>query len=531
MLGTTLAGRYRIVRLLGRGGMGSVYEAADTTSGSRVAVKLVTAEVLEDAVLIGRFSREARAAMAIETPHVARVVDAGQDQAQRMPFLVMEYLQGEDLRALLRRVGPLPPDTALRIAAQAASGLVAAHARRIIHRDIKPANLFVAEGAAGERTVKIVDFGIAKLQPDPGQRSSEITNLTRTGSMLGSPLFMSPEQARGYRDIDERADVWSLGVVLFQALSGRTPHPGDTPLGDLIVAICTEPPPPIQSIAPWVPPEAALIVQRALQLDPAERFQSAKEMEAALLRLLPGGAALHERMLRPLTDEERAYVAPVATPPSAPGWQTLAGIKSSPGPGSLPPPGAPDQASSLAGLGTAAAPAPRSRRVAAIAIGAALALCAGGAGLYLRSRAAPGADAGIAGASTASAASQAAQDRTVRLAVLPRDAEIEIDGAKAEAVDGIVELRGALGSIHRVRVRAGDAAVVRDVVISESGAMPPAVEAAPGAAPSASAADTPPSAPSASAPAPSQRPAPVSHGPEPATSAAPKPSGTIWLKR
>src|SRR5262249_24458096 len=154
--------------------------------------------------------------------------DAGTDAETCLPFLVMEYLEGEDVQHLIKRLGPLSPDLALRIVAQACLGLDRAHEARIIHRDIKPANFFLAKAGfdthPAQRVVKLLDFGIAKIAPDPSYDSGETAGLTRTGSMLGSPLYMSPEQARGHKDIDRRADVWSMGVVLYQALTGRTPH-------------------------------------------------------------------------------------------------------------------------------------------------------------------------------------------------------------------------------------------------------------------------------------------------------------------
>jgi serine/threonine-protein kinase len=303
-----IGGRYRIHRRLGQGGMGAVYEATDEHTGQRVAVKVVTAQVAKNELLLGRFEREVRAARGLETPHVVRFLDAGRDPASGLPFLVMEVLEGEDVARVFKRTGPMRPDLAMRIVGQACLGLEAAHAQRIVHRDIKPANLFLTRSAGGERTVKILDFGIAKLAPDMSVagEAGEATGLTQTGSMLGSPLYMSPEQARGHKNIDGRADIWSLGVVLYAALAGRTPHQDNDALGDLIIAICTEPAPPVTHLAPWVPPEVAAIVHRALSLDPAGRFQTAAELRAALGALLPGGFAIREDMLVGVPEAERA---------------------------------------------------------------------------------------------------------------------------------------------------------------------------------------------------------------------------------
>ncbi|MDC0744041.1 serine/threonine-protein kinase [Polyangium mundeleinium] len=317
-----IGGRYRIERRLGAGGMGAVYEATDTQGGARVAVKVVTAEVARNELLLSRFEREVRAARALSTPHVVRAIDAGRDGDEGLPFLVMEVLEGEDVRAVLKRLGPVRPDLAVRIVAQACRGLEVAHAQGIVHRDVKPANLFLTSGPQpGERTVKILDFGIAKLAPDPESmaQAGELTSLTQTGSMLGSPLYMAPEQARGHKHIDGRADLWSLGVVLYQALTGVTPHRDSGALGDLIIAICTEPAERVERLAPWVPPAVAAVVHRALDLDPTQRFQSAAEMHAALVALLPPGeanAGIHERMLVPLPEPERARLSAPPRPPS-----------------------------------------------------------------------------------------------------------------------------------------------------------------------------------------------------------------------
>src|SRR6185436_3877941 len=196
MLGTTIDGRYRIDRLLGSGGMGAVYEAENLGTGRRVAVKmLLRGEIAHDPMMLGRFQREARAAGAIDTQHITQVFDTGIDPAGDVPYLVMEYLDGEDIQRLLRRLGPIHPDLALRVVAQACLGLQKAHDANIIHRDIKPANLFLARRDAGERVVKILDFGIAKRTDQAD--NLEDAGLTGTGTVLGSPLYMSPEQAQG----------------------------------------------------------------------------------------------------------------------------------------------------------------------------------------------------------------------------------------------------------------------------------------------------------------------------------------------
>src|SRR4051794_6908329 len=197
--------------------MGSVYEAEHTATGRRVAVKVITAaDLTRDSTVVTRFQREARAAGAIDTQHITQVLDAGVDSADGRPFLVMEYMTGEDLQHVIKRIGPLSPDVALRVVAQACLGLQKAHEAHVVHRDIKPANLFLAKRDAGEIIVKLLDFGIAKVKMEQAQGNADDAGLTKTGSMIGSPLYMSPEQARGdVKNIDHRTDIWSMGIVLY----------------------------------------------------------------------------------------------------------------------------------------------------------------------------------------------------------------------------------------------------------------------------------------------------------------------------
>ncbi len=318
MIGQTLAGQYEIVRQLGSGGMGAVYEAR-SKSDERVAIKVIsTGDIAKDKALVGRFHREAKAATGIDTDHIVRVLATGTDEANDQPFMVMEYLVGEDLHHLFHRLGPLVPELAMRIIAQAAVGLGKAHDAHVVHRDIKPANIYLAEWPGQQRIVKLLDFGIAKIKMDKAN-ATDTTGLTRTGSMLGSPLYMSPEQARGSKSIDHRADIWSLGIVFYQALTGKTPNQDIDALGELIIAICSEPPRPVQELAPWVPPEVAQILHKTLRFDPAERYQTAQELYEALAPLLPGGVGIGEAMLTPMTAEARAVKAERASiPPGSP---------------------------------------------------------------------------------------------------------------------------------------------------------------------------------------------------------------------
>ncbi|WP_437951452.1 cytochrome c peroxidase [Sorangium sp. So ce296] len=308
LINTTLDQRYLILGLLGEGGMGAVYEARHLGTGRRVAVKVITSKLAQDDAVMARFEREARAAGAIESEHIASVLDSGRDRATGLPFLVMELLSGEDVDQMLRRLGPLPPELALCIVAQACMGLIKAHDARVLHRDIKPANLFLARRDRGEYAVKLLDFGVAKIQADDSFESHQ--ELTATSNLIGSPIYMSPEQARNMKDVDGRTDLWSLGIVLFKMLAGRTPYRNSRGLGELIVAICSTPAPPIQSLAPWVTYEVGEIVHRALQIDRNLRFQSAEEMLEECRILLPHGFSIREEMLQPLPESLQADIPP-----------------------------------------------------------------------------------------------------------------------------------------------------------------------------------------------------------------------------
>ncbi|MFO0755243.1 MAG: serine/threonine-protein kinase [Byssovorax sp.] len=526
--GTILGGRYRVVRLLGKGGMGSVYEAFDAEDGARVAVKVIAREVVESETLSGRFEREVRAAAEVVSPHIVRVLGSGHDGELLLPFLVMEYLDGEDLSQLIKRSGPLPPDLALRIAAQACEGMARAHDKRIVHRDIKPANFFLAKEKRGARTVKLLDFGVAKIRRDPGASAAETAGLTRTGNMLGSPLYMSPEQARGHKDIDDRSDIWSLGIVLYQALSGHTPHHDTDMLGELLISICTEPPEPLQDVAPWVSAEVAALVHRALRFDPDERFQSAAEMGAAIAALLPEGSAIREDMLRPLDPGERSAVAPkvahsLADAPaprksaaqnrrlSVSGESAITAPTGVAADASVPALGS----SVVTGSPRAAQSSPKAARGVVPALVAALVLAALGLAYKLVSPAPPAQQAAPPAASTAVIAAE--KPRTVRLVIIPDGASVEVDGAPAPTKEGLAEIHGTLGSVHRVRVVSAAGEKTSDVVITEDGPLPPKIEIPAARAAASGAASSAAIGAAASAPRgkPSAAPKPTAPAPPP----------------
>lgn len=311
MLGRVINSRYRIVRFLGEGGMGAVYEAHDMVVDRRVAIKLVIRDVAGGKTsTLGRFLREQQLAALVDSPHVAALVDAGVEEGSERPFMVMEYLEGQDMRALLQRVGVLPPLTALRVIAQACLGLAKVHEANVIHRDIKPGNLFLSRGPGGAITVKLLDFGVSKLKMALAEEL-DAAALTHTGMMLGSPRYMSPEQVRSVKDIDFNSDIWSLGVVLHESLCGVKPYADAEAVVEIVLEACSTGMPPVQDLAPWVPPEVAAITSGALQLDPRKRFRSPEHMLAAIRRIVDS-FDLQESMLEPLGEEERRRVEPKA---------------------------------------------------------------------------------------------------------------------------------------------------------------------------------------------------------------------------
>ncbi len=303
--GQTLAG-YRLGDRLGQGGMGAVHEAL-SPSGERVAVKVMT-RASDDPVAVRRFLREVRAMRAIEHRHVVRVLDAGDDGT---PFLVMERLDGTDLASLLRRAGALEPAATARVFVQAARGLAAAHARGIVHRDLKPSNLFLHE-ESGVLVTKLCDFGVAKSVTGADELAGSI-ELTHTGGLLGSPLYMSPEQASNARDADARSDLWSLSLSLYEALSGQRPWARCSTVGQLILAICTEDLPPLGDLAPWVSPALAGVVHRGLAREAHRRWASSDELADALEALAqPGEVTLADLESLPAAPRR----PPVARDPS-----------------------------------------------------------------------------------------------------------------------------------------------------------------------------------------------------------------------
>jgi serine/threonine-protein kinase len=265
-VGRVLGGRYRVVRKIGSGGMGSVYEAEQEDLGRKVAIKILHPHLSDDYELVERFRREAQAAAALGHPNIVGVIDFGNDPPDP-PYLVMEYLTGQSLHELMQS-GPLPAKRLALLASQALSALGAAHKAGIVHRDIKPDNLFIVPASARREVVKVLDFGVAKLMKE---------EFTTAGTLLGTLAYMSPEQARA-KDVDGRADLYSVAAVMYHALTGKLPLESQTHPG-MLTAILKQIPKPVLSLRSDVDPAFCAIIDRGLNKDPAMRFSSAEEME------------------------------------------------------------------------------------------------------------------------------------------------------------------------------------------------------------------------------------------------------------
>jgi len=335
-IGQTIDGKYRIVSLIGEGGMGAVYAGENIKIKRKVAIKVLHAGVAEDAQTVVRFEREAQAAGTIDNDHILEILDLG-ELAGGERYMVMEFLDGEPLSHRIRRLGRMTPEQICPIARQMLEGLQAAHAAGIIHRDLKPDNIFILREKAGVSDyVKIIDFGISKFQP----LGSDAKNMTRTGAIMGTPYYMSPEQARGSAEADLRSDLYAVGVILFEAVTAQVPFEA-TSINELLFKIVLADPRPLSQIVPGIDSAFASIVSKAMAREPSQRFQTAAEFIAAL----DGWAHEGKAVVVPQPIDPRASVIAAlegrdlptqATQPTGNTW-----AHTNPGQPSLPPAAAP----------------------------------------------------------------------------------------------------------------------------------------------------------------------------------------------
>ena len=277
--GAVIAGKYRIEREIGRGGMGVVFAAQHVDLDQPVAVKILHEYAAYDQDAVARLLREARAAAKISSNHVVRVMDVG-ELPEGGAYIAMELLAGQDLADVLQERGRLAVDDAVDYFIEVCDAVAAAHAAGIIHRDLKPANLFVAQLSDGSPTIKVLDFGVSKIVPKPGEAASSDVR-TQTGQIFGSPNYMSPEQLRSASDVDGRTDIWALGVVFYELVSGKPPFAG-TSMADVLAAVVRDTPAPLSQVCPDVPADLAQIIARCLEKDAADRFANVVELANAV---------------------------------------------------------------------------------------------------------------------------------------------------------------------------------------------------------------------------------------------------------
>lgn len=285
--GSVVGEKFRITREIGRGGMAAVYEAENIHIGKRVAVKVLNPELTTSRIVRERFLREARAAAAIRSPHICDVYDSG--VYEERPFLVMELLEGESLYDMMTRVRQLDLDTTLRVAIHCCHGLGKAHEANVIHRDLKPENIFLTKDGDGELVAKILDFGLAKFY-ETNDDSAPNVRLTREGALFGTPAYMSPEQAKGKGDVDLRADLWALGCIVYECLTGQTVWNVDQGVAMILAQIAGAPIPSPRKLRPDLPEGFEEWFKKALERNPDNRFQTAKEFGDSLALALTGAA-------------------------------------------------------------------------------------------------------------------------------------------------------------------------------------------------------------------------------------------------
>jgi serine/threonine protein kinase len=309
-LGRVLDRKYRLVRLIGEGGMGSVFEGEHILLGRKVAVKVMHPQFVSKPESVERFFREAKAASAIGHPNIVDVHDVGREDDDTV-FIVMELLNGQCLDELIDSRGPLPAGQVISVALQVLSALGAAHAKGIIHRDMKAENVFLSLDSRGREDVKLLDFGIAKIEK--GNKAN--LGLTKEGNVVGTPYYLAPEQARGGRDVDNRIDIWGVGVLLYEMLCGVLPFTGEN-YNEIIGKILLEAPRPIAELSPQAPPELIRVVEKAMAKEREERFADAQEMIEALypLRRLAPDSSMSTMVIQTLKGTYGVQSSPPGSP-------------------------------------------------------------------------------------------------------------------------------------------------------------------------------------------------------------------------
>ncbi len=363
--GDILAGKYRIDRVLGAGGMGVVVAAHHIELDDRVAIKFLLPEALDNAEAVARFAREARAATRIKSQYVARVSDVGKLESGA-PYMVMEYLEGQDLSAMLQERRALPVHEVAEFVVQACDAIAEAHSLGVVHRDLKPANLFCVRGADGLLSVKVLDFGISKVTTLGG------FDMTRTAALMGSPLYMSPEQMTSAKDVDARTDIWSLGVVLYELIAGRPPFQGET-LPELVLDIATKEPQPLRNFRTDLPDGLEAVVLRCLAKDRTARYQNVAEFAVDLVEFAPRRTRVAAERVSRIIHASGLSASALALPPSS---------------ATAPPPAA-GTVASWGHTGTSHEERPRGRGTLVAAAVAALVVASIGAGAFI-TRARPG---------------------------------------------------------------------------------------------------------------------------------------------
>ncbi len=333
LVGTTVAGRYKVIKLLGEGGMGQVYLAEHSAIEKRIALKVLRAEYAHKGEIVTRFQQEAISASRIKHPNVLDVFDFGQLENGCF-YLAMEFLEGNDLADELQRSRVLPPARALPIAMQICRALAAAHSKGVVHRDMKPENVFLQRTGDGEEIVKIVDFGIAQLKPSNEEAAAQSTHrrLTRTGMIFGTPEYMAPEQASG-KHADLRCDIYAVGIILFELFTGAVPFTGETFLGVLSKHL-SDVPPTMRAVYPdlQISNELEAVVQRALAKDPTHRYQTMNELAAALASTPEGQYAGLRGPYSQVAADGRGSALPSGVTPSPTAQQFVDGSRPQPAP-------------------------------------------------------------------------------------------------------------------------------------------------------------------------------------------------------